>query len=154
MTNSQLDPVFEQFEKALELTGEHRQQFLVLLEWENPTVAGEVKSLLAQDHPALLSPLHNAAALGITENWPSRVGPYQILGPLAKGGMGLVLRAKDLDFDRLLAVKIVLERFINDDKTKARLVQEARITGRLQHPNIPPECIIAASCPTAGRTSP
>ena len=61
---------------------------------------------------------------------------YIIEKEIARGGMGAVLRAVDCDIRREVAVKYLLQQA--DPRSKARFVEEAQITGQLEHPNIPP----------------
>jgi formylglycine-generating enzyme required for sulfatase activity len=56
---------------------------------------------------------------------------------IARGGMGAVYRATDTAFEREVAVKVLLDRFAPTSGTARRFHDEARITGQLQHPNIP-----------------
>jgi len=63
---------------------------------------------------------------------------YRIVGEIARGGMGVVLRALDRDFDRMLAVKMLLTRASGSADCERRFLDEAAITGQLQHPGIPP----------------
>lgn len=63
-------------------------------------------------------------------------GRYVIEGEIARGGMGIVLRAVDCDIRREVAVKYLLDQA--DAKKKLRFVEEAQITGQLEHPNIVP----------------
>jgi len=63
-------------------------------------------------------------------------GRYIIEGEIARGGMGTVLRAVDCDIRREVAVKYLLDQ--TDAGKKARFVEEAQITGQLEHPNIVP----------------
>ena len=71
---------------------------------------------------------------------PARIGRYEILRPLGKGAMGLVYLARDPQIERTLALKTV--RFDGPSQSfsvaeaKARFLKEAKISGRLQHPNI------------------
>jgi WD40 repeat protein len=64
------------------------------------------------------------------------VGPYEILAPLAVGGMGEVYRARDTRLGRDVAVKILPAAFAGDDERLLRFEQEARATGALNHPNV------------------
>jgi WD40 repeat protein/serine/threonine protein kinase len=66
---------------------------------------------------------------------PARVGGYRIEEEIARGGMGRVVRIRDDDFDRPLAMKVLLER---TGDLEDRFQREARMTGVLQHPGIPP----------------
>ena len=67
-----------------------------------------------------------------------RGGPLQILGEVARGGMGAVLKGRDADLGRDLAVKVLLERHRDDPELVRRFVEEAQIAGQLQHPGIVP----------------
>ncbi len=60
---------------------------------------------------------------------------YEIEGEHARGGLGRVLRVRDRDLERTLAVKELLH---TSRRAEARFVREARITARLQHPGIVP----------------
>jgi eukaryotic-like serine/threonine-protein kinase len=64
-----------------------------------------------------------------------RFGPYEILGRLGGGGMGLVFRAWDERLHREVAIKL-----LHDDYTmpgmRERFLQEARAASALNHPNI------------------
>src|SRR5205814_2559354 len=61
---------------------------------------------------------------------------YILEGEIARGGMGAVLRAVDCDIRREVAVKYMLDQ--SSAKNKIRFVEEAQITGQLEHPNIVP----------------
>jgi serine/threonine protein kinase len=61
---------------------------------------------------------------------PDRLGPYEILSPLGKGGMGEVFRARDPRLRREVAVKVSAQQFID------RFEREARSIAALNHPNI------------------
>ncbi len=63
---------------------------------------------------------------------------YHILGEIARGGMGIVLRAHDVGLGRDLAVKVLQSRHRGDSGIVGRFVEEARIGGQLQHPGIVP----------------
>ena len=69
---------------------------------------------------------------------PSIIGRYEIVSEIARGGMGAVLMAKDLEFDRPLAIKVTLAKHVDNEEARRRFLEEAKITGRLQHPGIPP----------------
>ncbi len=59
-----------------------------------------------------------------------KLGPYEILAPIGKGGMGEVYRAQDSRLKRYVAIKVSSEQF------SARFEQEARSIAALNHPNI------------------
>ena len=64
------------------------------------------------------------------------LGPYQILAPLGRGGMGEVYRARDVRLDREVAVKVVPEQLAQDPDRLARFEREAKAVAALAHPNI------------------
>src|SRR5688572_21172800 len=64
------------------------------------------------------------------------LGPYEILAPLAAGGMGEVYRARDPRLGREVAIKVLPEARSADPERLRRFRQEARAAGRLNHPNV------------------
>jgi serine/threonine protein kinase len=76
---------------------------------------------------------------------PSRIGTYEILKTLGRGGMGVVYQARDPRLERIVALK-VLRAGLRDEAQRladavsgeqlARFLTEARAVARLQHPGI------------------
>ena len=66
----------------------------------------------------------------------SRVGRYQILDRVGRGGMGEVYAAYHPDLDRRIALKVVHESGTGAADRQARLLREARAIARLSHPNV------------------
>ncbi len=69
-----------------------------------------------------------------------KIGRYNVIGEIGKGGMGVVYKALDPDIDRLVALK-TLPRHLAEDDVKyeeyhRRLKREAQAAGRLSHPGI------------------
>ncbi|MGO9917588.1 MAG: tetratricopeptide repeat protein [Isosphaeraceae bacterium] len=69
---------------------------------------------------------------------PADTGRYQLLGEIGHGGMGAVLKGRDPDLGRDLAVKVLLEEHRNTPDLLSRFIEEAQIGGQLQHPGIVP----------------
>jgi tetratricopeptide (TPR) repeat protein len=70
---------------------------------------------------------------------PDQAGDrYQLFGEIARGGMGAVLRGRDVDLGRDLAVKVLLEKHAGRPEVVRRFIEEAQIGGQLQHPGVVP----------------
>ena len=69
-------------------------------------------------------------------NAGAKLGPYEIIAPLAAGGMGEVYRARDPRLGREVAIKVLPASFARDPERLRRFEQEARAAGALNHPNI------------------
>ena len=92
-----------------------------------PDTAGETTE------PTPLNPL--SAEMPVIADRPTRI---QLLGELARGGMGAVLKGRDPDLRRDLAVKVLLESHRHKPDLVRRFVEEAQIGGQLQHPGVVP----------------
>lgn len=66
----------------------------------------------------------------------SKIGPYEIVGPIGAGGMGEVYRASDPRIGRDVAIKILPAAYAEDSERLRRFEVEARAAGSLNHPNI------------------
>jgi len=66
----------------------------------------------------------------------TRLGSYEILSPLAAGGMGEVYRARDARLGREVALKVLSESLAQDPQRLAGFEREARMAADLNHPNI------------------
>jgi TolA-binding protein/predicted Ser/Thr protein kinase len=67
---------------------------------------------------------------------PKKIGPYEILGPLGKGGMGAVYKAMQPSLNRIVAIKVLPADFAKDPDSVARFHREAQTVAMLSHPNI------------------
>ena len=66
----------------------------------------------------------------------TKLGPYEVVEPIGKGGMGEVYRARDAKLDRDVAIKVLPEEFARDEERLARFEREAKLLASLNHPNI------------------
>jgi serine/threonine protein kinase len=82
---------------------------------------------------------------GISDSFPARgerkppprqVGPYEILEPLAEGGMGAVYTARHIHLGRIVALKLLSADRVADAPSITRFMQEMKTLGQLSHPNI------------------
>jgi tetratricopeptide (TPR) repeat protein/predicted Ser/Thr protein kinase len=78
------------------------------------------------------------AATPPTDARPTGPPGFELLEEVGRGGMGAVYRAWDAEFGREVAVKLLRPDLPPGTDLSARFRDEARITGQLQHPNIPP----------------
>ena len=98
---------------------------------------GEEGHVVAQD--ALQRGLLTPSDIEIVQSLlrPLDVVPgYEIVDFVGRGGMGVVYRSRQLDLDRVVALKTVLVSSVGDSTTAARFELEAKALARLQHPNI------------------
>jgi len=84
-------------------------------------------SLHAESAPGEIAPVRSALR-----------GQYEIQRELGRGGMGIVLLARDERLDRLVALKVLPPQFAEQADTKERFLREARMAAQLSHPNIVP----------------
>ncbi|HJQ97661.1 MAG TPA: protein kinase [Candidatus Polarisedimenticolaceae bacterium] len=66
----------------------------------------------------------------------TRLGHYELVGPLGSGGMGEVWRARDMSLDREVAIKVLPMAFAQDEERLARFEREAKLLASLNHANI------------------
>lgn len=77
-----------------------------------------------------------AHAPAVTDLVGKTVGRYEIVRRLGEGGMGVVYQAEDSVLRRSVALKVLDERFRDDEERRRRFLREARLAGALVHPNI------------------
>ncbi len=64
------------------------------------------------------------------------IGKYEVLEELGRGGFAVVYQARDVELDRIVALKVLRPALSDDPDFVARFKQEARAVARLKHPNI------------------
>ena len=57
---------------------------------------------------------------------------------IGRGGMGVVYRARQIDLDRDVAIKVITPERIEDERTRRRFLSEARAAAAVEHPNVLP----------------
>lgn len=67
---------------------------------------------------------------------PAKIGPYDVLEELNRGGMGIVYKARDPVLRRLVAIKVLLAGEGATDEDVKRFQREAQASARLQHAHI------------------
>jgi serine/threonine protein kinase/tetratricopeptide (TPR) repeat protein len=126
---------------AAELHGDQREGFIrencppgdPLRHELQRLLRAEQQSLGALDKPIQMD-MESTEELRILRSG-TRLGQYKVLEVLGTGGLGVVYRAQDTRLKRVVAVK-VLKRETVEDRTRQRLLREARIASAFTHPNI------------------
>ncbi|MGQ0736668.1 MAG: tetratricopeptide repeat protein [Acidobacteriota bacterium] len=145
MDPSHLPGISELLEHALSLASAERGQYLADLAASNPERAVEVAALV-RDHDAAAEWLDRLAQglaadadleLEVARLRDARVGPWQLIRLLGRGGMGAVYLAERADgqFRQEVALKIARAGF-DDRATIRRFTAERQIVASLEHPNI------------------
>ena len=93
---------------------------------------GPTNTLLTDDLPP---PPRRAPDTG-TPRLPKDLAGYELLEEIGRGGMGVVVRARDPRLDRPVALKIILAGAYSGKEAREGLLAEARVTARLTHPHI------------------
>jgi serine/threonine-protein kinase len=68
----------------------------------------------------------------------TRLGPYEIIEEIGKGGMATVFRAYQPSVDRFVAIKVIHMAIAVDRSSMERFQREARLVARLEHPHLLP----------------
>ena len=100
---------------------------------------GETPHVSLRDEPSQLSASPILAPdSDETRALPRGRGNYQMMGEIARGGMGVVLKGHDSDLGRDVALKVLNRDLVDRPDVVQRFVEEAQIGGQLQHPGIVP----------------
>ncbi|MEZ4322014.1 MAG: SUMF1/EgtB/PvdO family nonheme iron enzyme [Myxococcota bacterium] len=101
------------------------------------TWTDEIPKIAADEKPLVLPDLDDDPPTQQVEivGGPSR---YEILDTLGVGGMGEVLRVRDRELKRSVAMKVLKPRLLESARSLARFREEAQVAGQLQHPGIIP----------------
>ncbi len=135
----------ELFDAALALQARARSGFLAEACPDDPDLRLELASLIAAHEaagdflqaPALHDRVASARSEETEETVGSRIGPYEVLGVIGSGGMGVVYRARRADeqFEQHVAIKVV-RRGLDTEVILRRFRAERQILARLNHPGI------------------
>ncbi len=67
---------------------------------------------------------------------PTRIGRYEVVEFIARGGMGVLYRGRDTVLDREVAIKLMAADVAAEEQSRTRFYREARAAAKLQHRNI------------------
>ncbi len=105
---------------------------------ESVRVGREARRVLLRELPDEVADAAFSCSDAMPDLGIDRRNRYQLLGEIARGGMGSVIKGRDVDLGRDLAIKVQLEAHRNDPEKLHRFIDEAQIGGQLQHPGIVP----------------
>jgi eukaryotic-like serine/threonine-protein kinase len=136
--SSEWDRVKEVFHAAMERPPEERAGFVRAACGEADGIRQEVESLLRAHEAA--GPFAEGSPLDVLDHAVlepgDRLGPYEIVAPRKRGGMGEVYKARDTRLGRDVAIKVLPAVVADDPAARARFEREARAIAALSHPHI------------------
>jgi predicted Ser/Thr protein kinase len=97
----------------------------------HPGQAAELRNFFRNHHWLGKTPAPLGASLAGT-----LVGPYEIEGEIARGGMGVVYRARQQGLKRAVALKLISSGVLASEQERRRFRSEAEAAARLHHPGI------------------
>ncbi len=97
-----------------------------------PAPTDDIPTIISKQTPRVVLPL-DAAGATIRGR---RLAHFELIEPIGVGGMAAVLRARDTQLDRQVALKILPPEMAQDPENVQRFHQEARSAARLDHENI------------------
>ena len=146
MTAAQWNRLSELFQLALELPPERRPEWLAQQAGSDPELAAHARALLDAsdtpggflDRPLELEPDDVATMLAAGVVQPGdRVGKYEIVREIGRGGMGVVYLARDTTLRRReVALKALPAELAADPARRERLKLEASAAGTITHPGV------------------
>src|SRR5450755_735968 len=122
------------YQAALTQPSGERAAFLLQVCPDDHRLRSEVQSLLDQQADSFLESAPVSAIKAVTPG--AKLGNFEIVELLGRGGMGEVWRARDSRLKRDVAIKVLPAALARDPDRIARFEREARAASALNHPNI------------------
>ena len=98
---------------------------------------GEFQRALAKSYDVFTNPdpdRSNDSVASSFEYQPQRIGDYEIIAALARGGMGSVYKARHVRLEKEVALKLLPERKMQNNEAIARFSREMKLIGQMSHP--------------------
>ena len=118
-----------------ELADELRSFFADHARFQQAAIPLAVAADLAGNAPTLASGVAQAAASELTIRY---FGDYELLAEIARGGMGVVYKARQVSLNRTVALKMILAGELASESAVQRFQAEAEAAANLDHSNIVP----------------
>ena len=117
----------------------------VFADYVDRLLAGELVDLdeVRRNHPELgaelleqLRSFCEIAEESAHTDGPLRLGEFEIIREIGRGGMGIVYESVQISLGRRVALKVLPTGFSSDAKSVARFIREAQVSAKLDHPNV------------------
>jgi serine/threonine-protein kinase len=144
LSESDKQIILPMFEKLVEKNrGDAELCYSVLSSFDNTKPANRAsdpqQDVTGEWIPSSSDLLSESTAKSSESKSPNSGKPrYRVLRPHAKGGLGEVSVATDVELNREVALKEIQNRFVRDADSRARFLLEAEVTGKVEHPGIVP----------------
>lgn len=103
-----------------------------------PPVPDQRQSTLIDSSPPRLGPDEPPEPASPSPAPGKRFGKYELISEIARGGMGVVYRARDTVLNRVVAIKMILSGSMATADERERFQREAQLAANLDHPNVVP----------------
>ena len=105
-------------------------------DWSPSRASLELEETPQESHEGLVSLVRSLLNPSDDEQSLGRLGRFEVLGVIGSGGMGIALKARSLDVNRIVAIKIPQPQYWHAANALQTLEREARSAATVMHPNV------------------